>query len=167
VARPILADGHQYMETDVRISLRVNKSYSNYSASNVNGGKPTYSWSMDELKTVTNSNEALTNEVLDIINIVPNPYYAFSEYERNRIDSRVKITNLPTKCTVSIYNVSGKLVRQFKKDTEITSIDWDLKNSINVPIASGVYLIHVEVPGAGERVIKFFCGMRQIDLQNI
>jgi flagellar hook assembly protein FlgD len=99
--------------------------------------------------------------------VVPNPYYAFSEYERNRIDSRVKITNLPTKCTVSIYNIGGKLVRQFKKDNEVTSVDWDLKNAIGVPIASGVYLIHVDVPGAGERIIKFFCGMRQIDLQNI
>jgi hypothetical protein len=167
VARPLLAAGHTHMESNVRISLRVNKTYTDYTATGLNGGKPMYSWSMDDLKTVTNSNEALTDEVLDIINVVPNPYYAFSEYERNRIDSRVKITNLPTKCTVSIYNIGGKLVRQFKKDNEITSVDWDLKNAIGVPIASGVYLIHVDVPGAGERVIKFFCGMRQIDLQNI
>ena len=32
---------------------------------------------------------------LEMINVVPNPYKAYSEYERNRIDSRVKITNLP------------------------------------------------------------------------
>ncbi|MES2589795.1 MAG: T9SS type A sorting domain-containing protein, partial [Bacteroidota bacterium] len=106
-------------------------------------------------------------EALDLINVVPNPYYAFSEYERSRIDTRVKITNLPDVCTIKIYNISGKLIRTFKKDSPVTSIDWDLKNMKQVPIASGVYLIHVEVPGAGERILKFFGGVRQIDLENI
>jgi hypothetical protein len=30
-----------------------------------------------------------------------------------------------------------------------------------------VYLIHVEVPGAGEVILKFFGGMRSVDLQGI
>jgi hypothetical protein len=68
---------------------------------------------------------------------------------------------------VSIYTVSGKLVRTFKKDSPVTSLDWDLTNSKAIPVAGGVYLIHVEVPGIGERVIKFFGGMRQVDLQGI
>jgi flagellar hook assembly protein FlgD len=104
---------------------------------------------------------------LDLINVVPNPYYAFADYERNRLDTRVKITNLPDQCTVTIYNVGGKMIRQYKKDNTTTSIDWDLKNSIGVPVASGVYLIHVDVPNVGEKVVKFFGGMRQIDLENI
>jgi hypothetical protein len=58
-------------------------------------------------------------------------------------------------------------MRTFKKDSEITSIDWDLNNQIGVAVSSGVYLIHVEVPGVGERVIKFFGGMRQVDLHGI
>jgi len=148
------------------MKLRVNKEYKDFTATGLNGGKPMYGWSMDDIKTTTASQDALT-DVLDLINVVPNPYYAFSEYERNRIDTRVKITNLPDQCTVTIYNVSGKMVRQFKKDNLVTSIDWDLKNSIGVPISSGVYIIHVEVPGVGERIIKFFGGMRQIDLESI
>ena len=36
-----------------------------------------------------------------------------------------------------------------------------------IPISSGVYISHVEVPGAGEKIVKFFGGMRQIDLENI
>jgi hypothetical protein len=63
--------------------------------------------------------------------------------------------------------MSGKMIRQFKKDSPLTYIDWDLKNSIGVPIASGVYLIHVEAPGIGEKIVKFFGGMRQVDLENI
>ncbi len=171
IANTVLADGYSFddpseIPCDIRMKLRVNKEYKDFTATGLNGGKPMYGWSMDDLKTTTNSVETLES-VLDIINVVPNPYYAFSEYERNRLDTRVKITNLPDQCTVSIYNVSGKMIRQFKKDNPVTYIDWDLKNSIGIPIGSGVYLIHVEVPGVGEKIVKFFGGMRQLDLVNI
>jgi hypothetical protein len=46
-------------------------------------------------------------------------------------------------------------------------LDWDLTNSKAIPVAGGVYLIHIDVPNVGERVIKFFGGMRQVDLQGI
>jgi hypothetical protein len=166
VANTITAVGHQSLESTVRMKLRVNKQYTDYTATGENGGKPMYSWSMSDLETTTGSRDVLAS-ALDLINVVPNPYYAFSEYERNRVDTRVKIVNLPDQCTVTIYNVSGKLIRQYKKDNQVTSIDWDLKNAIGVPIASGVYLIHVEVPGVGERIVKFFGGMRQVDLETI
>ena len=41
---------------------------------------------------------------------------------------------------------------------------WDLKNTVGNPISSGVYIIHVEVPGVGEKVLKWFGVMRTIDL---
>ncbi|MGV3611991.1 MAG: T9SS type A sorting domain-containing protein [Fluviicola sp.] len=166
IVNPVTATGHDFMETDVRLKVRVNKQYADFMATGDNGGRPMYGWSMDDLQTTTASRDVLAS-ALDLINVVPNPYYAFSEYERNRIDTRVKIVNLPDQCTVTIYNVSGKMIRQYKKDNEITFIDWDLKNTIGVPIASGVYLIHVEVPGIGERIVKFFGGMRQVDLETI
>jgi hypothetical protein len=163
---PYLGQGQTVLSTDVIIKARVNKKYRNYTATGLNNGKPMYSWSTKDLVATKNDSESLV-DALNLINVVPNPYYAYSEYERSRIDTRVKIVNLPVKCTIKIYNVSGKLIRTFKKDSEITSQDWDLQNFTGVPIASGVYLIHVEVPGAGEKIVKFFCGMRQIDLQNI
>ena len=152
--------------TDVEVQLRVNKEYKNYSATGQNGGRPMYSWSMDDIATTTGSVDQLA-EALEMINVVPNPYYAYSEYERTRLDTRVKITNLPERCTVKIYSVNGKLVRTFKKDSPVTSIDWDLNNWKAIPVAGGVYLIHVDIPGVGEKVLKFFGGMRQVDLQGI
>jgi hypothetical protein len=109
---------------------------------------------------------------------VPNPYYAYSGYETSQLDNRIKITNLPGTCTVSIYSIDGVLIRQYKRDvgpnthygenTEKTnldnSLDWDLKNTKNIPVSSGVYLIHVEAPGLGERTIKWFGVMRPFDL---
>jgi hypothetical protein len=166
IAYPMLREDQTLLSTDAEVKLRINKEYKNYVGSGENNGRPMYSWSMDEIATVTASSDQL-KEALDLINIVPNPYYAFSDYERTRLDTRVKITNLPEKCTIRIYSSNGKLIRSFKKDSPITSQDWNLTNHQNIPVASGVYLIHVEVPEVGERVLKAFIAMRLVDLQNM
>jgi hypothetical protein len=101
---------------------------------------------------------------LDMINVVPNPYYAYSTYETSQLDNRIKITNLPRRATISIYTISGTLVRQIKKNDKLTSVDWNLKNTFGIPVASGLYVIHVDAKGVGERVLKWFGVMRPIDL---
>lgn len=154
------------LATDATIKIRVSKEYRNFVASNKNGGRPKYSWDMAELSTKVGEAGALA-EALEIINVVPNPYYGYSEYERNRLDTRVKITNLPDQCEVNIFSTNGKLVRSFKKDSPITSLDWDLNNFKGIPVASGIYLIHVKVPDVGERVLKFYAGVRQVDFQGL
>lgn len=170
ISYPLASSGYDLssgsLPTDVSIELRVNKEYKNYVATGDNNGRPMYSWSMDDIATETGSDDQLA-EALRMINIVPNPYMAYSEYERNRLDSRVKITNLPEKCSISIYNMQGKLVKSFRKDGPQTFQDWLLINHAGIPIASGVYLIRVEIPGIGARVLKAFIAMRQQDLQNL
>lgn len=159
---------------DVRVSLRVHKPYRKYSPvsptfnnpdGSENNWNPLYTFHTRDVATVTGDRETLTS-VLDEINVVPNPYYAFSGYETSKLDNRVKVTNLPEVCTVSIYNLSGTLIRQYQKADPLTSLDWDLKNEVNVPIAGGVYLIHVDVPGVGEKILKWFGVMRPTDLDN-
>jgi hypothetical protein len=122
-----------------------------------------YKFNTGDLAVEKGNNEAAKN-ALDIIRVVPNPYYAFSSYEENQLDNRVKITNLPELCTISIYNTAGVLVRRYKKDEDATFVDWDLKNHANIPIASGIYYIHVDAPGIGEKVVKWFGVLRPIDL---
>ena len=75
-----------------------------------------------------------------------------------------KIVNLPKTCTISIYNLGGQLIRRFTKNSEQTYQDWDLKNMHNIPISSGMYLIHVNAPGVGERTLKWFGQLRPVDL---
>lgn len=166
IANLLLEEDQTLLSTDVTIKLRVNKEYKNYVVTNKNDGRPMYGWSMDDVSTLKNDKEELTS-ALDLINVVPNPYYAYSQYERTRLETKVKITNLPERCTVKIFSVNGKLVRTFKKDNPLTYIDWDLNNSKGIGVAGGVYLIHVDVPGVGEKIVKFFGGMRAIDLQGI
>jgi len=158
---------------DARIRLRVAKSYQQYSSTDqdveAGGGQndflPLYSFSTKNIAATTNDAPTLES-VLDIINIVPNPYYAFSSYETSKLDNRVKITNLPEQCTVTIYDLNGTMIRQYEKADPTTSLDWDLKNMKNIPIASGTYIIHVDVPGVGEKILKWFGVMRPIDLDN-
>jgi hypothetical protein len=166
VMYPMLRTGQTLLSTDASIKLRINKEFKNLIATGKNGGKPMYSWSMKTERTLTGSINAL-KDVLDLINVVPNPYNAFSEYERNRLDNRIKITNLPERCTITIYTSNGKLIKRFEKDSPITYQDWTLTNEANIPIASGMYLIHVEIPNVGERVLKAFIAMRMVDLQDI
>jgi hypothetical protein len=145
----------------------------------VNGFNPYYNFGTSDLANTTNDVET-AKSALDLINVVPNPYYAYSAYETGQLDNRIKVTNLPPKCTVSIFTMSGALVRKFNRDvgsnnsagtvfsqakpnTE-TSLDWDLKNHKGIPIGSGMYLIHVEAPGLGERTVKWFGMTRPLDL---
>jgi hypothetical protein len=160
---------------DVRIRLRVAKAYEKWSPTQIdaednydgadNFWNPLYTFSTKNVATLTQQDTVLTS-VLDVINVVPNPYYAFSQYETSKLDNRVKITNLPEVCTIRIYNLQGTLVRSFSKADPLTSLDWDLKNERNVPIAGGVYIIHVDVPGIGEKTLKWFGIMRPTDLDN-
>lgn len=161
---PMLEEGRTLLETTARVKLRVEKPYDNYTtASTVNGGLPMYGFDMSGLQADLADDMAI-DSALAMINVVPNPYYAYSQYETDQLDNRVKITNLPEECTVSIYNVSGTLMRRFDKSDPKTSLDWDLKNHTDIPIASGVYLIHVEVPNVGERTLKWFGVIKPTDL---
>ena len=131
----------------------------------VNDGRPLYQFSLDDLAPTFSLETG--KEALSEVNVVPNPYYAYSEYERGRLDNVVKVINLPERCTVTIYTVNGNLVRTFDKDDPtITSIDWDLDNQENVGIASGLYLVHVKAPGIGEKIVKWFGVTRPIDLNS-
>jgi hypothetical protein len=159
---------------DARVRLRVHKPYAKYSpiqrdytnfSTAENNWNPLYRFTTRNVATVTD-NRPMLSSLLDEINIVPNPYYAYSAYETTKLDNRVKVTNLPEVCTVSIYNLTGTLIRQYQKADPLTSLDWDLKNQVNVPIAGGVYIIHVEVPGVGEKILKWFGVLRPTDLDN-
>jgi len=171
VGMPLLAQNGKLLENIVNFSLRVTKPYrQNFApgwsvAQPENDNLPMYTFSTSDFATVR-TDLPTAESALDIIRAVPNPYYAHSGYEQTQLDNVVKIINLPVECTVSIYTVNGILVRRFKKDSPITSLDWDLNNHQKIPVASGVYLIHIDAPGIGEKVIKWFGTIRQLDLNS-
>jgi len=169
VSIPLGVPTQSFLSNELVVNLRVQKPYrTNYNAGEsaspaVNENFPLYTFNTGDIFGDRNNQEA-AEDALSLINVVPNPYYAYSGYERGQIDNRIKIINIPEKCKVTIYTSNGQLVRTFNKDEIRTSVDWDLKNQKNIPIASGIYLIHVQVDGVGERIIKWMGVMRPIDL---
>jgi hypothetical protein len=147
------------LATELSIKLRVGRPYeTNYNASEsaaapINDNNPVYRFNTAEIFARKQNPDAAVS-ALDLINVVPNPYYAYSGYETGQLDNRVKITNLPQDCKITIYTANGTLVRVFDKGDPKTSLDWDLKNQSGITISSGIYIIHVNVPGVGEKVIN-------------
>ncbi|MHB8261103.1 MAG: hypothetical protein ACYDCN_09095 [Bacteroidia bacterium] len=130
-----------------------------------NGNFPMYTFNTNSLAASTYQLGTAQSELAKI-NIVPNPYYAHDSYEADRITLEVKIINLPVKCTVKIYSLAGTLIRTLNKDNTDTYLTWDLHNGSNIQIASGLYILHIDAPGIGERIIKWFGVMRPYDLQS-
>jgi len=122
-----------------------------------------YTFNTEDIATLRGDEETGIM-ALDLIRVVPNPYYGFSKFERTQIDNTVKITNLPQKCTISIYALNGTLVKRIGKDNDKTSVDWYLKNTYGIPIAGGVYIIHINAFELGEKIVKFMGVLRPIDL---
>ena len=161
-----------WLDNDVTIRIRITKPYRRFystpidstllEATNINNFNPVYKFNTENIATQFD-NPVKAESDLDRINVVPNPYYSYSGYERNYLDNRIKITNLPQRCEISIFNTNGTLVRQFSKDEAATYLDWDLKNFAGIPIASGVYIIHVK-SDAGEKILKWFGVIRPPDL---
>jgi hypothetical protein len=177
VGMPMGVEGTEWLPEGnaCRIRIRVAKPYERGYVSNndlkvtpddlmVNNLYPKYEFTIEGMNPTMNDPEKSESD-LDLVTVVPNPYYAYSNYEGNALTNRVKIANLPRKCVVSIFTINGTKVRQFRKDNDDPNIDWDLTNYANTPIASGFYLIHVkDLTSGGERTIKFFGAMRKIDL---
>ena len=176
IPMPAMNQESNWMACDAKIKLRVSRPYMRYSSrwyndpaaapyASQNGGYPMYTFTTKNIAPTKIETSEDFQTVLDEINIVPNPYYGFSNYESTALETYVRIVNLPAKCTISIYTVNGTLIRTLTKGDASTSfVQWDLKNHANIPIASGVYIIHVKADGIGERTLKFFCTMRPTDL---
>jgi hypothetical protein len=95
-------------------------------------------------------NAALAKQGLDRIRVVPNPYYNRSRYELSQFNRIMRFINLPEVATVRIFSLSGQLVRTLQKTDPTTSVlNWDLQTENRLPVASGVYVYHVEAPGVG------------------
>ncbi len=91
---------------------------------------------------------------LEKIKVVPNPYYGYHSGEQNPFSRWVQFTYLPRQCTIRIFDIVGHMVQKIEKDDNATLMQWDLKNSYGLPVASGIYVYHVEAPGLGKKVGK-------------
>lgn len=106
--------------------------------------------------------ELAKDRLKDII-VVPNPYVASSDFEpantyrAGRGDRRIYFMNLPAKCTIRIYTITGQLVQTLYHDSSIDDgqEEWNLVTKDGMNLSYGVYLFHVEADGIGETTGRF------------
>ena len=101
------------------------------------------------------SGGTVTDEMVDMINVFPNPYYGYHELETTRRDKYVRFNHLPQKVDIRIFNMGGVMVRKIEKDDATQNVDWDLTNQYSLPVASGIYIAHIDLPDVGkEKILK-------------
>jgi hypothetical protein len=98
---------------------------------------------------------AFEQKAMEKISVFPNPYMGGHALEQSPSQRFVRIINLSAPSTIRIFNLSGRLIRSFEHTSATSGIsDWDLRNDEGIKVASGLYLIHIESPGIGTKVLK-------------
>lgn len=186
-ARPLLPVSEGLIPSDAIAKVRVENSFNKEIViQNIErpvrmlgeGSLPVYEFGFSGVEPRAYEGEELESALADVA-IVPNPYYAYSAYETDQFETTIKVTNLPARATVTIYSLDGKFIRRFERSESpliqegsnpaiaeaqiYPALEWDLNNSSNVPVASGVYIFHISAPGIGERSIKWFGVNRKFD----
>lgn len=109
-------------------------------------------------------NNQLASSGMENIYVVPNPYVGYNELEpsnklpgQTRGERRIYFENLPAKCTIRIFTLSGDPVKVLQHDSGVSNAReyWNLLNEDGFSVAYGLYFAHVEAPGVGEKIIKF------------
>jgi hypothetical protein len=76
-----------------------------------------------------------------MLRIHPNPF-------KNRTDIRLEIPDMSDKMHLEIYDVSGRLVKQFLLPTPYslvpTAVSWDGKDELGLELPQGVYVVRLE-----------------------
>lgn len=100
---------------------------------------------------------------MDNIYTVPDPYIAASSLEQKLVsldagrgERRIDFVNLPYECKISIFTVSGRLVREIDHSSIIENgrANWDLRTTDGLEVAHGMYIYYVNAPGVGTKIGK-------------
>jgi hypothetical protein len=94
--------------------------------------------------------------------VVPNPYVGAASFEPERFaisgrgERRIEFRSVPLNAVIRIYTVNGDLVQTLRQDGSTGGfVPWDLRTKDNLEVAPGLYVFHMEAPGAPEHVGKF------------
>ena len=124
-------------------------------------------FSTDDIFGFTTTSSKIDNDIartqLDKIAVVPNPYIVAAsweprhQYQSGRGPRKIDFINLPNKCTIKIFTISGYLVTSIFHDSinENGTESWNLLSDDNLEISYGIYLYHVDAPDIGEYTGKF------------
>jgi len=107
--------------------------------------------------------DAEARAAIDEIGITPNPYKGASSYEVSQLVDEVRFTNMPDQATIRVFAVNGSLVTTLRKNSSSAHFPWDLTTDDGLPVASGMYIIHVETE-FGDKVLKLGVVKKRVQL---
>jgi hypothetical protein len=106
-------------------------------------------------KAPTKDDQLAKQDVEQLVNVFPNPYYGLNRAELGRFQRYVTFNHMPQKATIRIFTLAGVLVRTIMKDSDAQFTTWDLQNEEALPAASGIYIAHIDMPDLGKtKVLK-------------
>ena len=99
--------------------------------------------------------EAVTNDILDEIAVVPNPYIVHSGFNESVENRLIRFIRLPQQCRITIFTITGELVDYVEHfDPYEGNAWWDLRTMNGELVAPGLYIYVVEAEGK-EHIGKF------------
>ncbi len=126
--------------------------------------KPFFTGDYFSIKTKSSRTDlGIAKNQLSNISVVPNPYVGYASWEPKTIyatgrgDRKIDFINLPQKCTIRIYTISGALVKTLEKESSAANgaLSWNLVSEDGTDVAYGLYIYHVDAPGVGTHIGKF------------
>ncbi|MBN2087993.1 T9SS type A sorting domain-containing protein [candidate division KSB1 bacterium] len=106
-----------------------------------------------ETTAPTTGDLTLAKSQAELINVYPNPYFGQNVMERIPTSRFITFTHLPEEATIRIFNLAGEFIQTIEHTSG--SIErWNLRNSAGIPIASGIYLVHIEMKDIGNKILK-------------
>jgi hypothetical protein len=116
--------------------------------------------------TKEENNNSLAKEDVKAINVFPNPYYGYQYRETSRDAHYVTFSHLPAKATLRIFDLSGVQVKTINHNSASQFDKWNLQNESGYPVASGVYVVYIDMPDIGTtKILKLAVIMEQQILQ--
>lgn len=113
------------------------------------------------------TSDAFLKEDLKKANVFPNPYYAVNQAETSRYSKFVTFSHLPNRAKIRVFDISGTLVRVIEKDNTDQFQRWALDNENGLPVASGMYIVHIDMPDANmTKILKLAIVGEQQFLEN-
>jgi hypothetical protein len=129
-----------------------------------NSPADTFSWSTAQYAATKSADVA--KERLDDINLFPNPYFGHNSAEGDYYSQFVTFNNLPEECTIRIFSLSGQLVNVIEHNNGTPFERWYLQNDQEIPVASGIFIIHVQTD-FGDKILKFAVINREAIYQHL
>lgn len=138
---------------------------------------PVYPYNGDVFAFTTQPGGEITGDegraLFNKVNVFPNPLFAYnpaSAYGSGNYDRPfVTFSHLPREIKITIFSLSGMKLRTLTEEDKASPsssfLEWDLKTSNGISVASGMYIAIVESPLYGQKILKFSIIMPQYQLR--